>query len=102
MLGTRIRRGPPKPTKLVDATLTDLDSSCPGSLLKTTPLPPGNPWVSRGWYVTPKHRLSGLVLNHQGLQELELKNYPKTAVFDEIWLFLSGFLVLVHSKPQNH
>ena len=27
-------------------TLTDLDSSCPGSLVKTTPPPPGYPWVS--------------------------------------------------------
>ena len=26
-------------------TLTDPNSSCPGSLLKTTPPPPGYPWV---------------------------------------------------------
>ena len=74
-----------------DRTLTDLDSSCPGSLLKTTPTPQGYPWISWGWYVTPEPRFSGLVLEHQGLEELELKHYPKTAVFDQIWLFLSGF-----------
>ena len=44
-------------------------------------------------FVTPEPIFSGLVLNHQGLVELELKNHPKTAVFDQIWLFLSGFLV---------
>ena len=75
-------------------TLTDLDSSCPGSLLKTTPTPQGYPLASGGWYVTPEPRFSGLVLDHQGLEELEPKIHPKTAVFDQIWLFLSGFLVL--------
>ena len=63
-------------------TLTDLDSSCPRSLLKTTPTPPGYPWVSGGRYVTPEPRFSGLVLGHQGLEELEPKIHPKTAVFD--------------------
>ena len=82
-------------------TLTDLDSSRPGSLLKTTPLPPGYPWVSGGRYVTPDPRFRGLVLDHQGLEELELKNHPKTAVFDQIWLFLSGFLVLVLLKADG-
>ena len=82
-------------------TLTDLDSSCPGSLLKTTPPPPGYPWVSGGRYVTPDPRFRGLVLDHQGLEELELKNHPKTAVFDQIWLFLSGFLVLVLLKVDG-
>ena len=85
----------------VTYTLTDLDSSCPGSLLKTTPPPPGYPWVSGGWYVTPDPRFRGLVLDHQGLEELELKNHPKTAVFDQIWLFLSGFLVLVLLKADG-
>ena len=37
--------------------------------------------------MTPEPRFSGLVLDHQGLEELELKNHPKTAVFDQIWLF---------------
>ena len=31
--------------------------------------------------MTPEPRFSGLVLDHQGLEELELKNHPKTAVF---------------------
>ena len=75
-------------------TLTDLGSRCLGSLLKTAPPPPEYPWVSGGRYVTPEPRFSGLVLNHQGLEKLELKKHPKTAVFDQIWLFLSGFLVL--------
>ena len=72
-------------------TLTIPSSNHHKSLLKTTPLPPGYPWVAGGWYVTPKPRFSGLVLDHQGLEELELKNNPKTAVFDQIWLFLSVF-----------
>ena len=78
-------------TCLIAFTLTDLDSSCPGSLLKTTPPPQGYPWVSGGQYVTLKSRFSGLVLDHQGLEELELKKHPKTSVFDRIWLLLSGF-----------
>ena len=82
-------------TLCLKGTLTDLDSIHPGSLLKTTPPPPGLSWVSWGWYMIPEHRFSSLVLNHQGLEELELKNHPKTAVFDQIWLFLSVFLVLV-------
>ena len=44
--------------------------------------------------MTPEPRFSGLVLEHQGLEELEPKIHPKTAVFDQIWLFLSRFLVL--------
>ena len=87
-------------------TLTDLDSSCPGSLLKTTPTPPGYPWASGGRYVTPEPRFSGLVLDHQGLEELEPKIHPKTAVFDQIWLFLSGFVVLfllkINGRAPNH
>ena len=82
-------------------TQTDLDSSCPGSLLKATPPPPGYPWVSGVRYVTPELRFSGLVLDHQGLEELELKNHPKTAVFDQIWLFLSSFLALVLLKVDG-
>ena len=68
--------------KKIEDTLTNLDSSCPGSLLKTTLPHPGYPWVSGGRYVTPEPRFSGLVLDHQGLEELELKNHPTTAVFD--------------------
>ena len=81
--------------------MTDLDSNCSRSLLKTTPPPPGYPWVSGGRYVTPEPRFIGLVLNHQVLEELELKKQPKTAVFDQIWLFLSGFLVLVLLKADG-
>ena len=51
--------------------------------------------------MTPEPRFSGLVLDHQGLEELELKNHPKTAVFDQIWLFLSGFLALVLLKVDG-
>ena len=82
-------------------TLTDPTLSCPRSLLKTTPPPLGYPWVSGGRYVTLEPRFRGLVLDHQGLEELELKNHPKTAVFDQIWLFLSGFLVLVLLKVDG-
>ena len=50
------------------ATLTNVDSSCPESILKTTLLPPGYSLVSGGWHVTPKAIYSGLVLDHQGLE----------------------------------
>ena len=72
-------------------TLTDPESSFPGSLLKNHhPQGTGYPWVSRGRYVTPEPRFSGLVLDHQCLEELELKKtHKKTAFFNQIWLFLS-------------
>ena len=44
--------------------------------------------------MTPETRFNDLVLNHQCLEVPELKNHPKTAVFDQIWPFLSGFLVV--------
>ena len=86
---------------LANHTLTDPTLRCPGSLLKDTPPPPGYPWVSGGRYVTQERRFRGLVLDHQGLEELELKNHPKTTVFDQIWLFLSIFLVLVLLKADG-
>ena len=85
----------------IPCTLTDLDSSCPGSLLKTTPPPPGYPWVSRGQNMTPEPRFSGLLLDHQGLEEVELKNHPQTAVFDQVWLFLGGFFGSVSLKVDG-
>ena len=51
--------------------------------------------------MTPEPRFSGLVLNHQGLEKLELKKHLKTAVFDQIWLFLGGFWVLVLLKVDG-
>ena len=82
-------------------TLTEPTLSCTGPLLKTAPPPPGYPWVSGGPYVTPEPRSRGLVLNHQGLKELELKNHQNTAIFDQILLFLTGFLVLVISTVDG-
>ena len=74
--------------------MTDLTLSCPESLLKTTPPPPGYPWVSGGRHVTPEPRFGGLVLDHQGSEELELKNRSKKAKFDQKQCFLGGFLDL--------
>ena len=74
--------GPPPP-------LTDLDSSCPGSLLKTTPPPPGYPWVYGGRYVAPEPRFRGLVLDHQGFKGPE----PKKTTQKERQ-FLGGLLAL--------
>ena len=71
--------------------MTDMDSSCPGYLLKTTPPPPGYPWASGGWYVTPEPRFMGLVLDHQGLEEIEPKNCSKRAKFDQKQRFWGGF-----------
>ena len=51
--------------------------------------------------MTLEPRFSGLVLDHQGLEELELKNHLKTAGFDPIWVFFSDFLVLVLLKVDG-
>ena len=65
-------------------TLTDLSSSCPRSLLKVTPTPPGCLWVPGGPGITPEPSFRGLVLDHQVLKELDLKKHSKTVVFDQI------------------
>ena len=86
--------------------MTDPTLSCPESLLKTTPPPPGYPWVSGGRYVTPESRLRGLVLNHQLLKEPEPKNYSKRAKFNQNQQFLGGFLALtpldLDGRRPNH
>ena len=51
-----------KKTYSAHTKLTDLDSTCPRSLQKLLH--------------TPKPEFSGLVLYHQGFDELELKNHP--------------------------
>ena len=71
-----------------NVTLTDPTLSCPGPLLKTTPTPPGYPWVSGVGYVTPEPRNRGLVLDHQLLKEPEPKKCSKRQQF------LSSFLAL--------
>ena len=63
--------------------LTDATLSCPGLLLKTTPLPSGYPMVSGGWYMTPKSRFRDLVLNHQLLTEPEPKKRSKRTKLDQ-------------------
>ena len=87
-------------------TLTDRTPSCPESLLKTTPMPPGYPWVSGGRYVTPEPRFKGLVLDHQLLKEPEPKNCSKRDKFDPKQQFLGGFLVLaplnLDGRAPNH
>ena len=80
------------PTIAADyVTLTDMTSSCPRSLLKTTPPPPGCPWVPGGPEVTPEPSFRGLVLDHQVLKQPEAKNLSKTAKFDQKQPFLSVF-----------
>ena len=49
----------------------------------------------------PEPRFSGLELDDQALKKLELKNHPRNAVFDQIWLFLRIFLVLVLLKVDG-
>ena len=87
-------------------TLTDLGSSCPGSLLKTTPPPQGYPWVFGGWYATPELRFRGLVLDHQVLKEPEPKKRSKRANFVQKRQFLGGFLALaplnLDGRAPNH
>ena len=82
-----------------EPTLTDLDSSCPGSLLKATPPPSGYPWVSGVGYVTPDPRNRGLVLDHQLLKEPEPKKRSKRVKFDQKQHLLVGFFSSSSSKP---
>ena len=79
-------------------TLTDPNASCPRSLLKTTPPPPGCPWVPGGPEVTPEPSFRGLVLDHQVWKQPEAKNLSKTAKFDQKQQFLSVFLDLASLK----
>ena len=72
-------------------SLTDPNASCPRSLLKTTPPPPGCPWVPGGPEVTPEPSFRGLVLDHQVWKQPEAKNLSKTAKFDQKQQFLSVF-----------
>ena len=62
-------------------TLTVLSSSCPRSLQKTTPTPPGCPWVPGGPGIIPEPSFRGLVLDHQVLKKLGLKKLPKNCCF---------------------
>ena len=75
-------------------TLTDPTLSCHGSLLKTTPPPPGYLWVPRGRHVTLEPRFRGLVLDHQLLKEPEAKSHSKRAKFDQKQQFLGVLLAL--------
>ena len=79
------------PNMYIAHTLTDPTLSCPGSLLKTTPPPPGYPWVSGGQYVTPEPRFRDLVLDHQLLKEPE----PKTAQKEPNLIKNSSFWVVL-------
>ena len=55
---------------------------------------PRNSRVFWGREVTLEPRFWGLVLDHQGLEELEPKNRSKRAKFDQKQQFLGGFLAL--------
>ena len=68
-------------------TLTDLSSCCPRSLQKTTPTPPGCPWVPGGPVVTPKPSFSGLVLDHQVLKKLDLKKLENCCFWSNLAVF---------------
>ena len=56
-------------------TLTGMTSCCPDSFIKTTPPPPGYPWVSGGQEGPPQQRIRGLALDHQNIKDLS----PKTS-----------------------
>ena len=67
-------------------TLTGMISCCPDSFIKTTPLPPGYPWVSGAQEgppqpVCPQQRIRSLVLNHQNIKDLEPQNLVKIDIF---------------------
>jgi len=40
-----------------------------------------------GWYVTQEPKFSGLMLNHKGLRELELKKHKKCFFWSNLALF---------------
>ena len=90
---------------LYKATLTDPTLNYPGSLLKSTPPPPGYPWVSESQDMTPKPRFRGfssLVINHQ-----LLKNHnQKSAQKDPILIRNRSFWVLappnLDDQAPNH
>ena len=78
-------------------TPSDQNSSCPGSLLKTTPLFSGYPWISRNREVAQEPRYKDFLLKHQVLEELNLKQHSKTTVF-----YSSTFKIWLWStKPLN-
>ena len=87
--------------KLLIITIARSDSQLSLVITKNYSTAPRVPMGIWGQYVTPEPRFSGLVLDHQGLEELELKSHPKNAFFDQIWLFLSGFLILVLLKADG-
>ena len=45
-------------------TLSDRCPSCPRSLVKTTPPPPGYPWVTGDWKKPPEPEFKGFLLDH--------------------------------------
>ena len=66
-------------------------SCCPDSFIKTTPPPPGYPWVSRAQEGPPQQRIMGLVLDHQVFKGQEPQNLSKLTKFKQKCLFLGGF-----------
>ena len=62
-------------------TLTGMTSCCPDSFIKTTPPPPGYPWVSGLQEGPPQQRILGLVLDHQVFKGRESKNLLKLTKF---------------------
>ena len=51
-----------------------------------------------GLEVAPEPGFRGLVLDYHHLKKLEIKKHSKTVLFDQIWLFLRGFWLLVVLK----
>ena len=67
--------------KSFEHTLTGMISCCPDSFIKTTPPPPGYPWVSGVQEGPPQQRIRGLVLDHQNIKDLEPQNLVKIDIF---------------------
>ena len=71
--------------------------------ISTSCSPPGWRRVSKKRERPTEFEFLGFRCDHEVLRALEAKNRSKTGVFDEIWLFLSGFWLLallkLHGRP---
>ena len=67
----------------------------------TISTPPGYPGGSIDPGKTAEFNILGLGCDHEALELLETKNLSKTGIFEEFWLFLSGFWLLAVLKQHG-
>ena len=64
-------------------------------------MPTGGSGESTGPEEPVEFEFLGLRCDHQVLKHLETKNLSNFGIFDEIWLFLGGLLLLAFSNPHG-